>query len=230
MSQKFFNGIGAENFDQHIENSIPGYSTLISQVKAVAKACTSQKYGILDVGCSTGKMLKHLDESGNRCRKVGVDLSDLIGQQDTGPTSPHSPMLIKRDWLESSVLAWLEGNEPFEVVTSIFFLQFLPFTERSSALERMSNALVPGGRILLAEKVYFKGPQIQRSVDAWHRQYKLESFSSEDILRKDKMVAEEMQLQTDEGIRQELKKCGFHDVDVLFSMAGFTLYTAVKEV
>ena len=47
-----------EGFDEHIENSIRGYSNLINDVVSFSRYFVEDGTNIIDIGCSTGKMTK----------------------------------------------------------------------------------------------------------------------------------------------------------------------------
>ena len=75
MSKFDFNKI--EDFDEHINLSIPNYEGLINQIVKFSDYFVDEHTNVYDLGCSTGKMFKMLEliDSANY---IGVDNSKLL--------------------------------------------------------------------------------------------------------------------------------------------------------
>lgn len=213
MSKDFFDKQG-DQFDDHISNSIPAYSLMMAQVKYLTECFAQGSLWVIDYGCSTGKFLKSLNVD---CRRLGIDVSDIIGKND----SNQGLYFIQADLFDVK-------DYKASVSTSIFLLQFLPKWQRVEALKHMRSQLVDGGRLILAEKVYFNDREIQRGMDAWHRQFKRNAFSDTEILDKDDFVAKEMPIATKEQLEDELRQAGFSESEVVFSCTGFQCIVLTK--
>jgi len=212
--KQFFNEQGS-GFDQHILKSIPGFDILASQTKLMVESFASYNNPVLDIGCSSGKFLREL---GVDCPKVGIDYSDIIPED--GTDNIH---FVKDDFFKVD----LESNI-FSVITSIFFLQFVDKFRRMEALKKIHRSLAPGGKLIVAEKVYFDDPALQRIIDAWHRQYKKQSFTADEILDKDLFVARDMPIATKDQMEKEFVESGFEKWEVFFSCSGFTGFVLTK--
>jgi len=205
----------ASGFDNHILKSIPGFAILASQTKLMVESFASYSNPVLDVGCSSGKFLMDLEVD---CPRVGIDYSDLIPEDYTKECN-----FIRDDFFQVK----LKKNS-FSVITSIFFLQFVDKFRRVEALKKMYRSLAPGGKLIVVEKLYFDDPVVQRSIDAWHRQYKRQSFTADEILEKDLFVAKDMPIATKDQMEKEFIAAGFDKRESFFSCSGFTGFVLTK--
>jgi tRNA (cmo5U34)-methyltransferase len=190
-----------ENFDKHIELSIPDYNSMIHIVKEMIECFAGSGGTHLDVGCSTGKLVLEVNDMG--IDTLGVDLSSII--QD-------APQLRKENYFS------FNGGS-FDVITSIFFLQFMKRNGRKRALDKMVSELEPGGRLIICEKTHFNDPVIESVMDASYLKYKSQHFSAEEILEKKFQLAESMFLKTESELLQELNKYG--ETSVFWKSYGF---------
>jgi len=55
---KFTFAQSPEGFDNHIENSVRGYTNLWNDIVGMSKYFVEDDTNVIDVGCSSGKMLK----------------------------------------------------------------------------------------------------------------------------------------------------------------------------
>jgi len=81
-----------EDFDEHIRLSIPNYDFLFEQVKVLVEAFAEEECPVVDVGCSTGRLVSSLTVS--QC--YGIDSSSLIDNEK-----------LWRKWLR---IYWKEGD------------------------------------------------------------------------------------------------------------------------
>jgi predicted TPR repeat methyltransferase len=61
-----------ENFDNHIDSSIPSYGVMAQMVRNLSPWFLSPSKSIVDLGCSTGKLLESITHDG---MKYGVDIA-----------------------------------------------------------------------------------------------------------------------------------------------------------
>jgi tRNA (cmo5U34)-methyltransferase len=198
-----FNFDNQENFDKHIDLSIPDYGSMIHIVKEVIECFVGQEGTHLDVGCSTGKLVLELYERG--IDSTGVDLSKIIQSH---------PRLKKLDYFA------FNGGRKYDVITSIFFLQFLRDANRKSALNKIfKHDLKRGGRVIICEKTHFDDPIIENVMDTSYLKFKRQHFTAEEILEKKFQLAESMFLKTQSQLLEELSEFG--DLSVFWKSYGF---------
>ena len=83
-STKTFSFNSIKNFDKHIAQSIPNYDLLFDSIVSLAPYFLYPQSAIIDLGCSTGKLLETIPYDG---RKIGYDISDNLLPQSQGRTS-----------------------------------------------------------------------------------------------------------------------------------------------
>ena len=105
-----------DDFEKHIELSIPNFLTLDNIFKHVTHEFAQPESTVVDLGCSTGRFLSGLTQI-EECKYVGIDTVDM-------ETRRENFLFVKgdvEDWLEEELIntAVLSG------IVSMFFLQFL---------------------------------------------------------------------------------------------------------
>src|SRR5690349_21544801 len=98
---------------------------------------------ILDAGCGTGGMLKHLAARG---RVTGFDISGVALEYCRGRQLPRL--------VQASTTQLPFRDESFDLVTSFDVLSTLPIELHASAYDEFSRVLRPGGRLLLRVGAY----------------------------------------------------------------------------
>src|SRR5688572_19757692 len=68
----------ASNFDEHISQSIPGYDLLFRQCVRLSRRFVQAETSVVDVGCSTGSLLKDIRDHNRPARSsvryIGIDI------------------------------------------------------------------------------------------------------------------------------------------------------------
>lgn len=213
MSQFDFNKI--DDFDDHINKSIPNYDLLIDSIKSMSEYFYVRSASIYDLGCSTGKLLKSLPFE---CNMYGYDYSNLL------PTTNGKLNLEFRN-------VDLNGNFPISnacIVYSIFTMQFLDPLRRKAYLSRIYEGLISGGCLIIAEKIYQEHGMAQEVFSFSHYDFKLKQFKAEDILKKERDLRYNMKPLDDSTLTHLLKGAQFKIVSPFWQMFNFKAYIAVK--
>lgn len=192
-----FNFTSINDFDRHIELSIPNYEGLSKVIRSLFLEYMPPNGYCLDVGCSTGKMLSILsvDVEGNY---TGIDISDF---------TEHSGFeFIKCDCLE--YLTTLEKND---VILSIFTLQFLGRTHREEVIKQLRRLVLCGSTLIIAEKVYSRTARVDSVLNREHIKQKRLSFTDTEILDKQEQLAGSMFCSTVPQMEVELSHIGDYE-------------------
>lgn len=196
-----FNFDNVRDFDKHIELSVPDYNSMIHIVKEMIECFAGDGGTHLDVGCSTGKLV--LDVLDKGIDSIGVDMSSII---------QNAPQLRKENYFNFN-------ESTFDVITSIFFLQFMKPRSRKRALDKMVSELERGGRLIICEKTHFNDPVIESVMDSSYLKFKRQHFTAEEILEKKFQLAESMYLKTESQLMEEL--CEYGEVSTFWKSYGF---------
>lgn len=219
----------AEAFSDMIRRSVPGYATIISAIGLLAARFAREGSRCYDLGCSLGaatlSMRRHIELSA--CRIVAVD---------------NSPAMISR--CKSNVMA--DGNdgvpvdlicgdirdigiEDASLVVLNFTLQFLPVEDRFEFLRKICRGLLPGGALILSEKLHFEDArQHQLHVDMHHAFKKAQGYTELEISQKRTALEKVLIPETLDIHRQRLVAAGFKSAEVWFQYFNFASMIALK--
>tara|TARA_R110000796_G_scaffold152950_1_gene269329 strand:- start:47 stop:688 length:642 start_codon:yes stop_codon:yes gene_type:complete len=211
MKNKPFEFDTIEDFDKHINLSIPSYETLSDVFAGVTCAFAQPESSVVDVGCSTGKFLSELPKA-NDCNYIGIDKTEL--------KNIHKGFELTIGDVEKV----LPNLDNVSVVVSMFTLQFLGKLKRKRVLSQIKEKVLEGAIFLVAEKVYLDDPLIQTLVHKMHIQEKRKSFHDKEILDKDTQLAISMFCKTETELLKELLQIGnVSKVWQSYNFMGFTV-------
>lgn len=116
---------------------------------------------VLDAGCGNGRFAQALVDMDARVeRYVGVDESAPLLRAAEGLTLPFPSDFVLADLLEAGQRTWFEAS--YSLVVCLGVLHHVPFaSERQRLVQRLSDALVPGGILALS---FFRFERSQRIV------------------------------------------------------------------
>ena len=202
-----------EGFDEHIEHSIRGYSHLLDDVVNYSRYFIEDDTNVVDIGCSTGKLTQALlEENQDHCcdvTYVGVEIAegffkDLDKRYQTLTSmNPWAPVTFVKDDIR---------NYEFEncsLVTSIFTLQFMPPRYRQEVLGKIYDGLNTGGAFIFAEKTICEDARLQDMMTFNYYDYKRQTFTTEDIIDKERTLRYMMKPNTWSEILFNLYDAGF---------------------
>jgi 2-polyprenyl-3-methyl-5-hydroxy-6-metoxy-1,4-benzoquinol methylase len=139
----------AERFDEQPDHGLADVRVREGWAAVLHDALPVPPARILDLGCGTGSLSVLLTELGFTVQ--GVDISPRMLEQAAAKALSHGVEV-----------AFLEGDAsdpqvdgPFDVVLSRHVLWALP--DAPAVLERWTNLLVPGGRLVLVEGRWHTG-------------------------------------------------------------------------
>ncbi|GAB2549714.1 methyltransferase domain-containing protein [Spirosoma aerophilum] len=207
-----------QQFDNHIDLSIPTYSNLRDAILRLATSFVAADSVVYDLGCSTGLTLSML--AGlvpDSARLIGIDRAqNLLG------CSVDPRIELQRVDLTGPQLVLA----PASLILSVFTLQFLPMQERAAIVEKAYNALEPGGAFILAEKTYLHDGFAQDLFTFAYYDSKLKNFTPEEILDKQLALRRIMRPQTEPHIQRELS--AFSNVYPFWQYLQFKAWLCIK--
>ena len=207
----------AEVFPDMIRRSVPGFETVIPITGLIAAEGLPEGGLAFDLGCSQGAttmaLLRALGST--PCRIVAVDSS--------------APMLDPR------VTFRLEDIRQTDVAgASIllmnYVLQFIAPADRQALLDRCGQAMLPGGLVILSEKIRFSGEADQAWSESLHIAYKkANGYSELEVSQKREALERVMIVDTEAEHRQRLEAAGFKTVRTWFRCLNWCSIVAIKE-
>ena len=147
-----FNESVAEDFDNHVSASVPGYEWFHEYIVKMAGFYIEDDDAILDIGCSTGTLLRDIKRSlRNRdFYMTGVDKSSSM--IDIAKSNVHD---IKANFFTGDILEFFDITDPsvkLSFITIVLTLQFLSYEDRFNVLKTCYSRLKDGGAVVVVEK------------------------------------------------------------------------------
>ena len=184
-----------DNFDKHINLSIPSYETLSDVFTGIACAFAHSESTVVDIGCSTGRFLSALPKC-DGCDYLGIDRVKFKDMNKDFSFSLGDAKEI------------LPTVKNVSVIVSMFCLQFMGEKKRSEVLEIVKEKIDKGATFLISEKIFLNDPVLQTLIHRMHIQEKRKSFTDKEILDKDIQLSTSMFCKTEKELVQELTQIG----------------------
>lgn len=215
-------------FPDMIKRSVPGYATIIGMTGLLAGRYARANSHCYDLGCSLGASTLAMRQNiqAEQCTLVAIDNSAAMLQQcsqviatDCNATEVS---LQQQDILDTVI-------ENASVVVLNFTLQFIPVAQRSQLITHIYDGLLPGGILILSEKVSFSDPALDAlNIDLHHQFKKTNGYSDLEIAQKRTALENVLVPETLEQHRQRLQGSGFASCDVWFQCFNFASLIALK--
>jgi len=218
----------ARVFPDMIKRSVPGYTTVVAMTGLIAARYAQADTALYDLGCSLGASTLAMRQNtlAPGCRIVGIDNSKAMLAQcrtiiDTD--SHDTPVdLVCADLAEVKV-------QDASVAVLNWTLQFVPVERRTAVIAGIYEGLLPGGVLVLSEKVTFEDPHLDAlNIDLHHEFKRANGYSDLEIANKRSALENVLIPETLAGHKQRLAKAGFESCDVWFQCFNFASLVAVK--
>ncbi len=215
-------------FPDMIQRSVPGYGLVLELSGLLARRRVTAGSHVYDLGCSLGastlavrRNILHRD-----CRIIGVDNSAAMVErcrQMLAADNSRVPVeIIQADILEATI-----SNASLVMLN--FTLQFIDPDQRLDLLQNIYQGLLPGGALLLAEKLHFDDPQANELLIDWHHDFKRsQGYSDLEIAQKRQALENVLRPDSIDTHISRLKQAGFEQVTPCFQALNFAAMVAIK--
>lgn len=228
VKQFVFDQTVVDVFPDMIKRSVPGYATIINMIGNLAERYVQGGSYCYDLGCSLGAAtlaMRHRIRAAD-CKIVGVDNSAAMierCQQIMAADSGEIPVEL--------VCANIQDVELQQASMAVlnFTLQFITVEQRLGVLAGIANGLLPGGVLILSEKVVFEDEPHQQLMTELHHNFKrAQGYSDLEIAQKRTAIENVLIPETLQTHRDRLRQAGFRSVDVWFQCFNFASLIAIK--
>ena len=223
----------ASVFEDMINRSVPGYSTIISMIGVLAERYCGAGSTIYDLGASLGgasfavaQQLPHddyriiaIDNSEAMTSRLSAKLAALgiSGSKET------SRIECRHEDLRDSKI------EDASMVILNFTLQFIEPVAREALMRKIYDGMRPGGLLIISEKIQFPDPALNELfIDLYHRFKETQGYSKLEISQKRAALENVLIPETLTAHRERLNGAGFHSVDTWFQCFNFASMVAFK--
>ena len=220
-----FDASVARVFPDMLRRSIPGYAASIEAIGSLAARYVQPGTRCYDLGCSLGAASLAMLQ-GSRTPDfhiVAVDNSEAMIDRCAEVVAGHDNIeLALADVRDIAI-------ENASMVVLNYTLQFLDPGSRNALIRRICAGLVPGGLLVLSEKVVDEDPNIEELlVDLHHEHKRRNDYSQLEISRKRAALENVLVPETVAAHRQRLADAGFAHSAVWLRYFNFVSIVAIK--
>jgi len=231
-------------FPDMLKRSIPGYQSIIAQSGLLAARFAQKGTRLYDLGCSLGATSLSMQASLQErqltekapldCRIVGVDNStamidtcqsaiDLAAKSAGDHAIAQPPIQLQLADIQHTPI------DNASVVALNFTLQFVPVDDRDALMQHIAAGLVPGGALILSEKVKFADAIVDAlHIEMYHAFKAANGYSDLEISQKRTSLENVLVPDTLETHTKRLTQAGFSSSSVWFQCFNFASIVAIK--
>jgi tRNA (cmo5U34)-methyltransferase len=218
----------ASVFPDMIQRSVPGYSDVMHNIQLLAAKYVQPKSNCYDLGCSLGAVCLAMS-CGNtqpNVEIIGIDNSTAMIErcQNNIDSYKHSTpiKLVTGDILKHSY-------QNASMVVLNYTLQFISLEQRELLLSRVYQGMLPGGILVISEKLHFEDPFINQLMIDLHHQFKRENgYSDLEISQKRNALENVLVPETMAKHIERLQSSGFEKVNCWNQQLNFASFIAFK--
>ena len=214
-----FDAAVAAVFPDMLHRSVPGYAAIINMLTVLAGQHAQAGSNLYDLGCSLGAAALALDAglTVDGCRIVAIDTAPaMVDRARAGLVLRHARLDLRcADMCHETI-----RNASMVVLN--FALQFVPPDQRLAVLRRVREGLLPGGVLVLSEKIRGADARQDRLWVTLHHAFKrANGYSGPEIDRKRRALEHVLLPETLATHRARLSQAGFRRVDPWFQCFNF---------
>ncbi|MEE2733008.1 MAG: carboxy-S-adenosyl-L-methionine synthase CmoA [Pseudomonadota bacterium] len=218
----------ASVFPDMIRRSVPGYETVIAMLGVFASSLVTRGSRVYDLGCSQGAATLALR------RHIQVPDVTLVAVDNSAPMIERCRTNIAADLSPAKVELRCENiqDTPIEnasLVALNYTLQFVPLDQRLPLVQRLHAGMIPGGGLILSEKIRLPAEPQQAHFTRWHHEFKrLNGYSDLEISQKRQAIENVLIPESGADHIQRLEQAGFSQVYCWFQCFNFASFVAIK--
>ena len=218
-----FNQEVTEVFEDMIDRSVPGYKTSIGLITYNAKKYYQSDTNSYDIGCSLGASSLSMLEGVNDAQIIAIDNSEaMIKECKKRHTKLKSIKFVCEDIMESDL-----KEASFIVIN--YVIQFLNFEQRTALLNKAFNALLPGGVLIISEKIHHKNQFETKRIFYTHHLFKSKNgYSDLEISAKRDSLEGILLTELEQDHIDRGKEVGFKASEIILSNLNFRTFKFSK--
>lgn len=215
-------------FEDMLRRSIPQYDVMRAAVNSLGARFVKDGTDVFDLGCARGEALEpFLRKFGARNRFVGIDASEPMIEAATRRFEGYiraGVVRIERMDLRTEFPA----GRP-SLILLVLTLQFVPLEARQSVLWTCYERLVPGGALLLVEKLGIGDYPLGQAFEETYRDHKRAAGYTDEQIERKRLSLEGVlvPLREEENLGR-LRTVGFGQAECFWRWMQFAGFVAVK--
>ena len=223
-----FNEEVAEVFEDMIDRSVPGYISSLRLIQHITNKYFQENTNCYDLGCSLGAATESLFKAteGKEVKIFAFDNSsamiDSCKHRYTDQIESGKVQFIEQDITNVEI-----SNASIVVIN--FVLQFLDSGERTSLLKIVYEGLIPGGKLVMSEKIHFDSRFRTEVLSKLHHRFKAKNgYTAMEISRKRDALEGILITDSETKHSQRLESIGFKRMKKVMSNLNFMTLVAEK--
>ena len=208
----------ADEFDNHIDKSIVGYTGFVDDTVKISRFFIEPKTNVVDIGSSTGLFLKKMANY-NKIKSVeyfGIEPVEAFGEVEGVTILPDE--FDNVDFKDNSC----------SFVTSLMTIQFLNIHERTKIFNEVYKWLTPGGAFVFAEKLDMQDSKVNEILQNLVIEDKRQTFNDSEILDKDFGLRSVMHRGRADDFIYQAYDAGFKTCELIWQNRRFAGFVAIK--
>ncbi len=211
-------------FPDMIERSVPGYPLTVSMISVMANDYVQEGTNVYDLGCSLGAVSLAIQQGvkNKSCSIIAVDNSQAMIDACLEKMPDENIEFVLDDVLN------IEINRASLAVMN-FTLQFIPLEQRNALIKKIYQGLLPGGALILSEKIIFDDDKENKAMNHLHHHMKeLNGYDQMEIASKRNALENVLIPESIETHKNRLTDSGFKNVFMWLKCFNFVSFVAVK--
>jgi len=217
----------ANVFDDMINRSVPAYRTVVGLTGIMTSHFYQENSRCYDLGCSLGAttlaMAHHIPASGHI---IGIDNSPAMIErckQAIEKKKPSARIELLCEDIQNITI------QSASVIALNYTLQFIPIEQRLSLLAKIYQGMLPGGALLLSEKILLDNNEDDALFSELHHDYKrANGYSDLEISQKRSALENVLIRDSLSTHKTRLKEAGFSRIQTWFQCFNFASLIAIK--
>lgn len=228
MNEFVFDERVVKVFPDMINRSVPGYGLILPMLGVLARRCVQPGSHVYDLGCSLGAVSRVVRQSVSAAdvRIIAVDNSaEMLSRFERELQQEEDRPQIELVHADISTLPITQAS--LSVLN--FTLQFIARDQRQDLLARIAQGTLPGGALVLSEKIRFSDEAEQSLQTDWHHDFKrAQGYSDLEIARKRDALERVMVPDTEAEHFSRLQAAGWSKAVRWFQCFNFVSYLAIR--
>ena len=221
-----FNQEVAEVFEDMIDRSVPGYKTSLNIIRYLSKKYYQINTNCYDIGCSLGASSASILDGASSPTVIAIDNSEAMIDECMRRFKSQIDSKFIQFRSEDIMQSKLENAS---VVVINYVIQFLDLGQRDELIKKIYHSLIPGGILILSEKVHFSNRFETNRIYKTHHSFKaLNGYSEMEIAGKRDSLEGVLITETENDHLERAINCGFTRSEKILSNLNFRTFKFIK--
>lgn len=207
-----------ENFEDHINKSIPNYDLLLDIIGSISKYFYQENSNIYDLGCSDGRLLNKIYNKDLKINYYGYDISENMINKCK---STNKNLIFKKSDIYDIDI------KNANIIYSIYTLQFIEYSKRLKIIDNIYKGLNKKGCFIFIEKEYIGNSFLHDIFTFSYYDFKNKNFTYDEIMKKQNDLRIIMKNNSSKENKKILKEYDWK-VNTFFQVLNFRGYLCIK--